>query len=477
MNYRLGLNSAGASVGGAKIGPGYLDLTGVQSMLGSIDMAGHAINMNNAKIINVNSCTNSKDAVPKIYADQKISLAGISSIDPATSSVNAQFGQMTGALELFRDPINTDASNTAATMRYVDKVRQLSTLSDVTLVNPQDKDFLMFNATTVSVNTTSNSPVWNATRQVTNVSVTATSDIAFARTGNTLAVTIVANTITNAQINSAAAIAQSKLNMNKATTLSTSTAIDQSNLGLAVFDSRYFNSVNGFISLAGAGNFQINVATANQVNHTLSVGSYLSGSSFNGSADSTLAVDASSSNSASKIVARDSSGNFAAGTITLSAITKSGSSGSGDIGQSGNSFGTVYATTFNCQATSALYADLAEKYLPDAEYEPGTVLEFGGAQEVTVAEDSTRRVAGVVSTNPAHLMNSGLKGEHIVPLALTGRVPVKVRGRIKKGDMMVSAGDGYARAEYSPILGSVIGKALEDFDGVSGVIEIVVGRL
>jgi len=473
INYRLGLNSAGTSIGTAKIGPGYLDLTGVQTMLGSIDMGGH-------KIANLSSPTfgsASSEVVNKGYADTKISLSGVNTIDPTTGVGSTASGVMTGALQLFRDPINTDASSTAATMRYVDKVRQLSTLSDVTLVNPQDKDFLMFNATTVSVNTTSNTPVWSATRQVTNVSVTATSDIAFARTGNTLAVTIVANTITNAQINSAAAIAQSKLAMTKAVTLSTSTAIDQSNLGLAVFDSRYFNSVNGFISLAGAGNFQINVATANQVNHTLSVGSYLSGSSFNGSADTTLAVDASSSNSASKIVARDSSGNFAAGTITLSAITKSGSSGSGDIGQSGNTFGTVYASIFSGVATSAQYADLAENYTADAVYEPGTVLEFGGEQEVTLAEDSTRRVAGIVSTNPAHLMNSGLKGEHVVPLALTGRVPVKVRGVIKKGDMMVSAGGGYARAEYSPILGSVIGKALEDFDGITGVIEIVVGRL
>jgi hypothetical protein len=477
INYRLGLNSAGTSIGTAKIGPGYLDLTGVQSMLGSIDMAGHTINMNSAKIINLNSCTNSTDAAPKIYADQKISLAGISSIDPATSSVNATFGQMTGALQLFRDPTNTDASNTAATMRYVDKVRQLSTLSDVTLVNPQDKDFLMFNATTVSVNTTSSTPVWNATRQITNVAVTATSDIAFARTGNTLAVTIVANTITNTQINSNAAIAQSKLNMNKAVTLSTSTAIDQGNLGLAVFDSRYFNSVNGFISLASAGNFPVNVATADQVNHTLSVGSYLTGSDFNGSGSTTWSVDASSSNSASKIVVRDSSGNFAAGTVTVSAITKSGSSGSGDIGQSGNTFGTVYASTFNGVATSALYADLAENYLADAEYAPGTVLEFGGDKEVTVAEDSTCRIAGVVSTNPAHLMNSGLVGTNVVAVALMGRIPCKVRGKIRKGDMMVSGGDGYARPERNPLLGSVIGKALEDFDGVSGIIEIVVGRL
>ena len=141
--------------------------------------------------------------------------------------------------------------------------------------------------------------------------------------------------------------------------------------------------------------------------------------------------------------------------------------------------GTISGTwTLEAGSTlQATYADLAECYQADTEYESGTVLEFGGKFEVTIAEDSTRRVAGVVSTNPAYLMNRQLMGSNVVSIALTGRVPCKVRGKILKGDMMVSAGNGYARAEYSPILGSVIGKALEDFDGVEGVIEVVVGRL
>ena len=117
-------------------------------------------------------------------------------------------------------------------------------------------------------------------------------------------------------------------------------------------------------------------------------------------------------------------------------------------------------------------------YVSDAEYVPGTVLEFGGPQEVTLSTtDSSRRVAGVVSTNPAHIMNSGLEAEHSVAVALTGRVPTLVVGSVAKGDMMVSAGYGRARAEENPVLGSVIGKALENFNGTEGVIEIVVGRL
>ena len=159
--------------------------------------------------------------------------------------------------------------------------------------------------------------------------------------------------------------------------------------------------------------------------------------------------------------------------VTVPSITKSGTNGVGDIGQTGNRFATIYGL-----ATSAQYADLAEKYLADAEYAPGTVLHFGGEQEVSQCDaDMCTRVAGVVSTNPAHVMNDALEGEYVATVALTGRVPCKVQGAIRKGDMMVSAGNGYARAEADPRVGSVIGKALENFDGLEGVIEVVVGRL
>ena len=122
------------------------------------------------------------------------------------------------------------------------------------------------------------------------------------------------------------------------------------------------------------------------------------------------------------------------------------------------------------------HADLAEYYEADMSYEPSTVLAFGGNKEVTIAEDGTTRVAGVVSTDPAYIMNSTCEGEHIVALALQGRVPCKVRGKISKGDMLVSGGSGYARPAQFPLMGTVIGKALEDFEG-DGVIEVAVGRL
>ena len=108
----------------------------------------------------------------------------------------------------------------------------------------------------------------------------------------------------------------------------------------------------------------------------------------------------------------------------------------------------------------------------------GQVVMFGGEKEVTLADADTTRVAGVVSTNPAHLMNGGLTGNNVVPLALQGRVPCLVIGPVAKGDIMVSAGFGYAKTNNSPLPGQTIGKALENFNTQGkGLIEVVVGRI
>ena len=163
--------------------------------------------------------------------------------------------------------------------------------------------------------------------------------------------------------------------------------------------------------------------------------------------------------------------------ITTPVIVKSGTNNVGDIGQAANVFANIYATTFRGVSTTAQYADLAEKYSADADYEPGTVLHFGGEAEVTLCDtDMCSKVAGVVTTAPAHLMNSALEGV-TAAVALQGRVPCKVIGPVSKGDMMVSAGNGAARAEANPNMGSVIGKSLENFAGETGVIEVAVGRL
>ena len=163
--------------------------------------------------------------------------------------------------------------------------------------------------------------------------------------------------------------------------------------------------------------------------------------------------------------------------ISTGAVSATGNVNGGNLRTTGliSSAGTVTGTSFVGVATSAQYADLAENYTADAGYAPGTVLEFGGDAEVTIASDESKRVAGIVSTQPAHLMNSHLTSKHVVAVALIGRVPCKVRGTINKGDMLISGGDGYARAKETPIMGTVIGKALTASTG-DNVIEVVVGR-
>jgi len=135
-----------------------------------------------------------------------------------------------------------------------------------------------------------------------------------------------------------------------------------------------------------------------------------------------------------------------AGTLTVNsgdsttAIINGGSNAVGNIGSSSKYFNTVFAL-----ATSAQYADLAENYLSDQELEPGTVVIFGGDQEITICTQfADARVAGVVSANPAHLMNAGVPGTAV---ALRGKVPVKVVGAVTKGDGLVTdATPGHARS-------------------------------
>lgn len=119
-------------------------------------------------------------------------------------------------------------------------------------------------------------------------------------------------------------------------------------------------------------------------------------------------------------------------TNTGTALVNGAASGTGNIGSSGATFNTVFA-----RATTAQYADLAEKYESDAEYVPGSVVIFGGDKEITVTSQvSDERVAGVVSTDPAYLMNSAGPG---LPVALRGKVPVRVVGPVTKGDSLTTS--------------------------------------
>jgi hypothetical protein len=154
-----------------------------------------------------------------------------------------------------------------------------------------------------------------------------------------------------------------------------------------------------------------------------------------------------------------------ANTLKVGTEYYSASVGEADLGPANtiavrDASGNLNATLFQGVATTARYADLAEKYLADAEYEPGTVVCIGGDKEVTAVEWGNRAI-GAVSTNPAYMMNSELEGGTYI--ALKGRVPVKVSGRIKKGDQLIAAANGCAGFAV-PHASGVFAVALETSD-------------
>jgi len=141
--------------------------------------------------------------------------------------------------------------------------------------------------------------------------------------------------------------------------------------------------------------------------------------------------------------------------------------------------GITYASgVLNTVASSARFADLAERYAADDVYEEGTVLVIGGEAEVTTTYiPGDVKVVGIVSKNPAYRMNSEAGSDETHPyIALKGRVPCKVVGRVQRGDLLVaSSTPGYAQPMidgYSP--NAVIGKALGSQDQGYGVVEVLV---
>jgi len=159
---------------------------------------------------------------------------------------------------------------------------------------------------------------------------------------------------------------------------------------------------------------------------------------------------------------------FASGTILPTSNTTV------NLGSTGMWFNTFYGVSVQAQ-----YADLAERFETDQPYDPGTVVALGGVKEITAATDElSEDVFGVISTRAAYLMNGAAGSDEThPPVAVNGRVPVRVIGRIRKGDRLVSAGNGLARAGAKHELSAfnVIGRSLEDkLDADEGTIEAIV---
>ena len=450
ISRRLGFNDAGAE-DPSPIGPGAVARDGSLAITGDLSMGGF-------KLQNVGTPTTGTDAANKSYVDTAI----------ATKDTLAE-------------------------------------LSDVTLTTPASANLLAFTGTGTN-----------------SVDASVSGDIGFTLSGGVLTSAISTGVIVNADVSSSAAIAQSKLAMSAASTRANATGITQGDLGLASFNSAEFDATSGWIGLLAGG-----IANSKLANSSITIGASgvslggtittiagltsvtattftgnLTGNvtgNVTGSVSSATSVDVRARNTTDAVhyitFAEAVSGvqrintdtgityNPSTNQMTILGSILPGANNPTDSGQnlgSGtNKWNTVYATVFNGTATQAQYADLAENYLGDSQYEPGTVLVFGGDQEVTVTnQKGDRRVAGIVTTDPAYLMNSMLAGDAVVGLALQGRVPCKVLGKVSKGDILVtSAIPGYAIVDNDPRVGTVVGKAVgAKTDDSRGYVEVVVGR-
>ena len=240
---------------------------------------------------------------------------------------------------------------------------------------------------------------------------------------------------------------------------------------------------NANISIGGASNVAVFAPSGEYITGVVSATGNITGNYFigNGSALTGIVVNSGAQilNGTSNVTVAGSS-NVTVGIAgtTIATYATTGEYITGIISATGNITSSGNINGVNLNSTNA---DLAELYLADLKYIPGTVVEFGGKYEVTITNKShSTSVAGIVSTAPGHLMNSALIGEHTVAVALIGRVPCRVVGTIYKGDRLVSSGiSGVAIAldvtQYQP--GCIIGKALENYNSAEpGVIEVAVGR-
>ena len=329
-----------------------------------------------------------------------------------------------------------------------------------------------------------------------NISINGTSNVVVVSSGG---VSVTGNVTTSGQLVSTVTTGTAPLAVSSTTVVTNLNA--QLLQGYSVADA---NSPSTAVTRDGNGSFAANVITATLSGAATTAGTVTTAAQPNITSVGTLSsltvtgnvtggnlttagITSTASLTASTTVT--ATGNVTGGNLTtagiltvnsgnaVSAIVNGGGNGVGNIGSSTKYFNTVFA-----KATSAQYADLAEMYQGDQTYMPGTVVEFGGTHEVTITiVESSTKIAGVVSTNPSYIMNSGLNSLNSVPVALTGRVPCQVLGPVRKGDRLVSSmipGVAQALDESTYRPGCMIGKSLEDWTETSvKLIEVVVGRL
>jgi len=477
VDRRLGKTHTGGTTTNP-IGPGFVPRDGSLSATSNINLGGN-------KIINLSDPTFSSDATSKSYVDNV--LAGPSTV--RTNVIGFQMALSTGQINMNSNKIINLSDPTldqdAATKKFVDtevgNFDALSKLSDTTIPLPLSDDILAYdNFTSKWINTK----------------------------------------VSNLNVSNTAAIDQSKLNLSDATAAA---SLGLATKGIIALNSQNFASTSGFVSIKNEGVALSNIQQIGNgsllgnntgissvpVEVTFSTvvenggGLYNSQFTSNGALVRTGVnvygvVGYSTTATNNTLAQRDSSGGLTANITNVSQLnvvnnkalavagnnlefyTPQGGIAWQITGNSGSVSG-VFSGTYTLSSGSSLqatYADLAEYYNSDINYDPGTIVMIGGSKEITISKGyMNSKVAGVISTNPAYVMNVECPGNKLA-VALQGRVPCKVVGKIEKGDLLVtSLIPGVASTNNSPSAGTVIGKALENYNSDRiGIIEVMVGR-
>ncbi len=538
IDKRLGLDHTGNTVPVPNlIGSGYLPLNGALAMKGELNAGGYQIQ-------NVGAPANSDDAATKLYVDNKVGLNDELSELLDCAIVNAASADILmftgGTLSATSASITGDivasytSTNTATLVGGITSPPTIDSgiagtsalfvtggivVNDIT--GFPTSGYIQINGEIFSYSGITGAS--NRFDGITRAQFTTTSAIHSAGSevkgiaGAQLNLQYAPLSIVNADVSNSAAIAQSKLALNAATTRANAVDITQADRGLASFDSANFEITNGWVGIKAGGVALSEVAsianarilgnftgsssapqelTANTVGlKTLDAVFVSNGILEKTGTETYTTISTTTSGGSDSLVKTDGSGNInvkglqlnGSSALTLSSTTiKLTTPGGVDIisatGSSSASTPVTLTGQFALGANStmqATFADLAEFYSSDQEYEPGTVLVFGGTAETTTTNIfGDARLAGVVSTDPGFKMNGELKGTRVC-LALQGRVPCKVVGRVKKGDMLTTAAiPGHAAKAIDPRVGTIIGKALQDKDYTeAGVIEVAVGRM
>jgi hypothetical protein len=535
IDKRLGIDHSGDTLSvPSLIGPGYMALSGALAMKGELNAGGY-------KVQNVGAPASNDDASTKLYVDTQVGLynklASLTDIKVITPDAG-HFLAFTGA-----ENTAVSASATGDIVSSFTSVDTAILVGGITTTPTVDSGIAGTGSINVSggivvddiTGFPSSGYIKIGTEIFSYTGITAPSNrfdgivrALLTTTGSIHAagstviglnnaqvdLQIAALSIVNADVSESAAIAQSKLALSNATANTTS---GTSTKGIASFDSAYFDVTDGWVGIKDNGvtldkiasitsgnilaNFTGSAAAPEEVtaatagNKILDAVFVTNGVLTKTGTETFAAVPISTTGGNDSLVKTSSTGTINVKGLQLNSNTvlsyssttlKVSTLGGVDIISAvGSDPASTPVTvlgqwTLGASATlAATFADLAEYYSSDREYEPGTVLIFGGTAETTTTTIfGDTRLAGVVSTDPGLKMNEGLTGTRIC-LALQGRVPVKVVGKVKKGDMLTTAGVvGHAAKAIDPRIGTIIGKALEDKDYTeAGVIEVAVGRV